>query len=50
MHCLKFHERHNMHLKKQQFFHSVNMSIIPRFLTGKKLDIWDNSQFIINYS
>ena len=27
--------------KKLFFFHSVNIGTIPRFITGKKLDIWD---------
>ena len=27
------------------YFHSVNKGTIPRFITGKKLDIWDNSLY-----
>ena len=32
----------NMLLKKS-YFHSVSIGTIPSFITGKKLDIWDNS-------
>ena len=36
---------HNMPLQKS-YFNSVNIGAIPRFITGKKLDIWDNSLHI----
>ena len=36
----------NMPLKKNIYFHSVNIGTMPQFITGKKLDIWDNSLYI----
>ena len=40
----------NMLLKKISYFHSINISTIPRFITGKRLDIWDNSLNILKCS
>ena len=28
---------------KNKYIHSMNIGTIPGFITGKKLDIWDNS-------
>ena len=33
-------------LFQKTLFHSVNIGTIPSFITGKKLDIWDNSLYI----
>ena len=35
-----------MPLKKNSYFDSVNIGVIPRFVTGKKLDIWNNSLYM----
>ena len=32
-----------MPLEKKSYFNSVNIGTIPRFITGKKPYIWDNS-------